>query len=364
MKVITLDGSLGEGGGQILRTALSFSMLTKKPFRIVNIRKNRTEPGLKAQHLAAVDFLVKNSSSKAIGAEIGSSELSFFSGEWKGILRNSDIGTAGSITLFLQSVLLPLMFSKKCSFSVTGGTDVAWSVPASTFSEAVLPFFRKYAKIDFRLIKRGYYPKGGGVVELSILPKILLSDFSSFEEFLEEARKLGRIKLSERGLLVAIRGESHASADLQGKKVAERQASAAALELKDAGCHVEISSSYSPSESTGSGISVYALYSQPGSSEFDVNQPIILASDVLGERGKPAERVGFQASQKLISELSSGCACDSLLADQLIPLLALFGGEIRAERISEHLKSNVAVAEAFLGKHFEIDEKEGIVRAL
>ena len=85
---------------------------------------------------------------------------------------------------------------------------------------------------------------------------------------------------------------------------------------------------------------------------------------MLGERGKPAERVGFQAAQKLISELSSGCACDSLLADQLIPLLALFGGEVRAERISEHLKSNVIVAEAFLGRRFEIDEKEEIVRAL
>jgi RNA 3'-phosphate cyclase len=364
MEIITLDGSQGEGGGQILRTALSFSMLTGKPFRMTNIRKSRPEPGLKPQHLSAVQFILRNSSSKAIGAELGSSEISFFPGEWKGIIQNADIGTAGSITLFLQSVLIPLMFGRKCSFSIKGGTDVAWSIPVSAFSDCALPFFRKYARIDFRLIKRGYYPKGGGVVEISISPKIRLCDFSNFSEFITEARNLGKINLSERGSLVAIRGESHASTDLQSASVSEQARDAAVLELKQAGCPVQVASSYSSSESTGFGISLCALYSQKGSLEFNVNEPIILGSDVLGEKGMSAEKMGLDAAHSLLFSMSGAACADSMLADQLIPLLALFGGSMKAEKITNHLKSNIDVAEAFLGKRFTIDEKEGTVTAL
>lgn len=364
MEIITLDGSEGEGGGQILRTALSFSMLTGKPFRMVNIRKNRPEPGLKPQHLSAVQFLLRNSASKAIGAEIGSSEISFFPGEWKGIIQNADIGTAGSITLFLQSVLLSLMFGRKSSFSVKGGTDVAWSIPVSTFSDCALPFFRKYARIDFRLIKRGYYPKGGGVVEVSISPKIRLCDFSNFDEFIIEARHLGRINLSERGALIGIRGESHAAIDLQASSVSEQARDAAVLELKQAGCPVQVASSYSSSESTGFGISVCALYSQKGSSEFNVNEPVILGADVLGEKGGSPQKIGFDAAHSLLSSMSSSACVDSRLADQLIPLLALFGGSMRCESITPHLKSNISVAEQFLGKCFAINENEKIVKTL
>ena len=148
---------------------------------------------------------------------------------------------------------------------------------------------------------------------------------------------------------------SNASADLMDAQVAERQAKAAELTLRELDCPINIRTEYQNTFSTGSGIALWAIFSKD-EDEIDVENPVLIGSDVLGERGKKAEIVGEEAAKRLIDEIESGAAVDSHLADNLIPFLALFSGEIRTSRITEHVKSNIYACEQFLGKIFKIEE--------
>ncbi|MBN1156432.1 RNA 3'-terminal phosphate cyclase [Candidatus Woesearchaeota archaeon] len=168
--MIELDGSHGEGGGQIVRTALALSTITGKPFRVTRIRANRPRAGLKMQHLTCINALKQLSDCKC-EAELGQTELEFYPAPISRHEANIDIKTAGSITLLLQSILLPCILSTHSTrLAITGGTDVKWSMPWDYFTNVFLPVLKPYATIEARLIKRGYYPKGGGKVELMIKP--------------------------------------------------------------------------------------------------------------------------------------------------------------------------------------------------
>ncbi|MBS3176870.1 RNA 3'-terminal phosphate cyclase, partial [Candidatus Woesearchaeota archaeon] len=170
--MIEIDGSHGEAGGQIVRTALALSVLCGKAFRITNIRQGRPEPGLKAQHVQCIEALKKLCVCDVEGATLGSSTLTFTPGKFLPKNIEVNIGTAGSITLLLQSILLPCMFaSKPITLKIMGGTDVKWAMPVDYFKEVLVPQLRRYCDIDIKVIKRGYYPKGGGVVEISFRPK-------------------------------------------------------------------------------------------------------------------------------------------------------------------------------------------------
>ena len=213
---IELDGSHGEGGGAILRQALALSMATGKGFRIINIRKGRCNPGLAPQHLAGVNAAKDLCSAEVKGHAIGSTELSFKPGEIKAGRYRINIGTAGSITLLLQSLLLPSIFSgKKISFHITGGTDVNWSQPYDYFKFVFLPQMKRYADIEANLFKRGYYPRGMGEVKLTVQGKFTLND------------DIPSILLIKQKKLLQIRGVSHASIDLENARVAARQAESA-----------------------------------------------------------------------------------------------------------------------------------------
>src|SRR3990172_7190118 len=138
--MIVLDGSMGEAGGQIARTALALSSLTGQAFKITRIREARKDPGLKAQHVHCVKALQQLCSAKSEGAEIGSRELLYIPGKISAKNLTVDIGTAGSITLLLQAVLLPCMFAQKThTLELIGGTDTAWSMPLDYFSPVLLP---------------------------------------------------------------------------------------------------------------------------------------------------------------------------------------------------------------------------------
>ncbi len=133
--MIIIEGDMFEGGGQIIRTALALSTITKKSFTAVHIRKGRSEPGLKAQHLTGIKALVEMTGARAEGAELGSTEVSFFPGELKSKNIAIDIGTAGSITLLMQSLLLPCFFAPGMTrLKIIGGTDVSWSPSIDYFS--------------------------------------------------------------------------------------------------------------------------------------------------------------------------------------------------------------------------------------
>ncbi len=336
--MIKLDGNEGEGGGQILRTALALSCITKKPFDIVNIRKNRPDPGLKAQHLNCIKTLQQLYSCKVEDSFLGSEKLRFIPGELKKRKIEIDIGTAGSITLLLQCVVLPCVLEKKSiKIKIIGGTDVKWSMQWDYYNEVVLSQYRRFADIETRLIRRGYYPKGNGEIEIKIVPK-------------ENKEK---IDLSKRGSLIYIKGISHASKDLGD--VAERQASAAEQSLSQLNCPIRIDTRYYNSKSIGSGISLWVTFSL-NEEDIDMVRPIRLGSDALGEKGKSSEEVGEEAGKKLVDEINSGAIVDNHLCDNILPLLGLFGGEIKTSKITKHTLSNIYVCENFLGKIFQVEE--------
>jgi RNA 3'-phosphate cyclase len=342
--MIQLDGSHGEGGGSILRQAIALSIFTGKDFIIKDIRKNRTPAGLKAQHLGSLNAAAEMCKATYWGNTIGSTEVYFKPGTLKGSNFSFDIGTAGSATLFFQSILLPCVFSKrKVTINVAGGTDVSWSPPFDYFKSVFLPQLRRFCEVEAGVLRRGYYPKGGG--ELKVMVKSRLSK--------EDLMDQNPIRITKRDKLLQIKGVSHASTDLEKAQVSERQADAASLKLKSIG-PVNIAREYTSSFSTGSGITLYAMY---GTDEIDYYNPVILGGDSLGELGKKAEVVGLEAANRLLEEINSGAPVDEYLADQLIPYLALVGGEIITSKVTQHTLSNIYVCEKFLDVKFEVNDK-------
>lgn len=331
--MIEIDGSYGEGGGQIIRTSVALSAITGKPVRIVNIRANRPNPGLRPQHLHAVLALKELTGGRVKGARVGSSTLEFYPGELRGGRIEVNVGTAGSISLVLQALLPAMAFSPEpVEFRISGGTDVAWSPPIDYMKHVTLFVLEQMGvMVKLEVERRGHYPKGGGVVRGSVEPW-------------ERRKPLVVERFSEVKL---IRGISHAT-NLPSH-VAERQARAAREVLRD--YNVEIELEVSKSLGPGSGIVLWA--------ETD---GLRLGGDALGSKGKPAEVVGREAALELKEELESGCAVDRFLADQLIPFMAFSGGRICTSRVTNHLRTNVWVVERFMGKRFELEGK--MVRTL
>ena len=175
MDFLKIDGAHGEGGGQIVRSAIMLSCITGKPIHLENIRKNRKTTGLKPQHLTAIRILQKISNSKVIGAEKGSSDLRFIPGTIEDSELTENVGTAGSISLILQMIIPILAISKKkLALTLRGGTDVRWS-PSIAYTQCVLKEAYKRMGINFTInvTKHGFYPKGGGEIMLEIFPSTI-----------------------------------------------------------------------------------------------------------------------------------------------------------------------------------------------
>ncbi|MCE2505278.1 MAG: RNA 3'-phosphate cyclase [Nitrosopumilaceae archaeon] len=172
MDFLKINGEFGEGGGQIIRSAIALSCITKQPIHIENIRKNRKVSGLKPQHLTAIKILKKISNAKVVGDEIGSTELKFIPGQVENSKLFEDVGTAGSISLILQ-VLIPIVSisQKKLEITIKGGTDVQWS-PTIDYTQHILKeaYSRMGIQFSLELKKRGHYPKGNGEINLEINP--------------------------------------------------------------------------------------------------------------------------------------------------------------------------------------------------
>ncbi|NND86188.1 MAG: RNA 3'-phosphate cyclase [Nitrosopumilus sp.] len=172
MDFLKINGAYGEGGGQIIRSAITISCVTKQPIHIENIRINRKVPGLRPQHLTAIKILKKISNAQVIGAEIGSTEIKFIPKKIESLELNEDVGTAGSISLILQSIIPVVAISKnKINLIIKGGTNVLWS-PTIYYTLNVLreAYFRMGIEFSLKVIKQGYYPKGGGQVNLQVYP--------------------------------------------------------------------------------------------------------------------------------------------------------------------------------------------------
>ncbi len=341
--MIEIDGSYGESGGAMLRQALGLSMLTGKPFRMINIRKGRPKEGLSWQHLTALNAAHRICNARVSGNSIGATIVTFEPDHVQDSKLSLDIGTAGSITLMLQTILLPALFSgKRFSVEIRGGTDVAWSIPIDYMKNVLLPQLKRFGDVDLQLIRRGYYPRGGG--------KVLFKSKGAFPG----GRYAPRILLERRGEVLKINGISHASKDLQPSEVADRQSDAAKLILNGRKIPIDILTSYVDADCSGSGITLWAMCGSDGG--FNHDNPVIIGSDGLGERKLKAEDVGKEAADNLSRLLDEDVPCDEYLADQLIPILGLVGGKIITNKISDHTKSNIYVTEKFLDVKFVIDE--------
>lgn len=329
--MVNLDGSVGEGGGQMLRTALIWSLYTQTPFRMTRIRENRDKPGLKAQHLHVLKALRMMGPVGIQGDQIGSRELNFHPAPLKAVDATVDVGTAGSLTLLLQTLLpVALATPGRHRFRLIGGTDVAWSPTIDYLRNVVAgPAMLRSKLLKLDILRRGYYPAGGGEI--------------LFEA--EGWKDVPPLEWLERGRLVQIRVLSTSSRALAERRVSERMASAASAALGRFGVRVHEDVSYADTRSPSCGITCVA--------DFAGGQK--LGGSALGERGTPAEDVGKQAADQLRKEIDAGAPVDEYAADQLVPWLALSGGAFRASAISEHTRTNVWVTELFLGKRLEID---------
>jgi RNA 3'-phosphate cyclase len=331
--MLEIDGSHGEGGGQILRTSITLSALTKTPCTITHIRGNRPTPGLKPQHLKGLEAAADMCNADTSGFSIGSERIEFAPHEIKSGKYAIEIGTAGSITLILQ-VLVPICLHAPdiTELAITGGTDVKWSPTISYFRKVFVTMLNKMgAHIDIIVEKYGFYPKGGGKVTAVVHPW----------------KNKSTLQIAERGPVQEITVDSIASTFLQNAHVAERQTTAFTREFPEARSNTQYAKTLNPG-STCCGVA-YCNHS-------------VLGADSLGERGKPAEKVGKDPAVTLKKELASHAALDTHMADQIIPYLALVGGTVSVAGITEHAKTNIWVCHQFLDT--DISVKQNIITAV
>jgi len=342
INVIKIDGSVGEGGGQVVRTSIALAALLGKDIHIFNVRAKRSPPGFRPQHMIGVRAVARLSQADVEGLVASSMELTFkpktrLSGEF-----GFEIGTAGSIPLVLQALMPSAAFSPgPIKINLGGGTDVRWSPPIDYMRYVVMRVLARLGcAANLTVIRRGHYPRGGGRVVAEVKP----------------VRKLTSVLLKEFGDVERIRGLSHCVR--LPRHVAERQADAAVKVLEDAGYEdVSIEREwYDPSEDLhlgpGSGVVLYA----------EITSGAVLGADALGERGKPAEIVGREAAQKLLKELSSRMPVDRHMGDMLIPYMAVAEGisTVRVSEITMHLLTNVEITELITGVKFDVDGALGI----
>ena len=335
--MIEIDGT--EGGGQILRTSLAMSALTKKPFHIIHIRGARPTPGLKAQHLTAVKTVAEICDAEVTGAEMGSQELTFKPQQIKSGKFNFDIGTAGSTALVAQSLVPAALHAPgEVHLSIIGGTENIWA-PTTTFFQEVFCYYLRMFGIDIKAEtkKYGFYPRGGGLFEVKIKP----------------AKKLKPLTLAKRGAFKKIDIWNIASDFLKERKVLERQLKGF---KKGLGTDYEIGKHnklYIEALNPGTSIHAHARF-----------ENCKLSATIIGEKGKLAEIVGEECGKELLRELKSKAAIDKRTADQLMIYMALAAADgqgpskIRTSEITNHHRTNSRTIELFLPVKFKLSEKE------
>jgi RNA 3'-terminal phosphate cyclase (ATP) len=319
--MIEIDGSFGEGGGQIIRTSLSLSLITGKPFSIKRVRANRDKPGLQRQHLTAVLAAAEVGQANVTGAAVGSCEFKFTPGNVTPGRYRFAIGTAGSTTLVLQTLLPPLMLAGGPShLTLEGGTHNPKAPPFEFLQNSFVPLINRIGpKVDLELKRYGFYPPGGGKLEVSISP----------------ATKLTSLHLSPSGQVSS--RHSRALVVKLPRNVAERELNIIRERLGFDDSELSVDSSEN-AISPGNVLTV--------SIEREQLTEVITA---LGRRGVPAERVALEAANETEAYLAHGAPVGEHLADQLLlPMALAGGGYFTTGPLSLHTTTNIEIIKKFL----------------
>lgn len=320
MDFLKINGGHGEGGGQIIRSAITLSCITKQPIHLENIRKNRKNEGLKAQHLTAIRILQKISKADVIGAKIGSTELKFIPGNVENLELIEDVKTAGSISLILQ-VLIPVVSisQKKLSLIIKGGTDVLWS-PSMDYTQYVLKeaYSRMGIEFSIEIIKRGYYPKGNGEVKLEVYP-------SKIKSLTLSKRETNNLKLKCTFSKISI-------------DVIKEKIEIIKEKISKANFNVEIEIKEEEAIDSGASLLIYSI---------DKNS--IIGIDGLFDNKKQNFDLDFE-------KFNNSLGVDESLADMLVvpASLGINKTVFQVKEITEHLETNLFVTSKITGCKYGI----------
>jgi len=322
--MITIDGSHGEGGGQLVRMSCALSALTGRPIRLNNVRARRAPPGLAPQHLAAVQAIAQLCNAETEGLALRTQEFTFRPGPIRGGDFRFDVGTAGSVTLVLQAVLpVALAAPDASTFHIIGGTDVKAAPPFDYFRYVFLPLLQRLG-LDIRatLVRRGYYPRGGGEVEVRVQPG-----------------RPAPLALDSPGALQELAGIAHV-ANLPAHIVERMRYTAVQILAEYGTARIELQRlGHAEAIGAGGAIVLWARHANTW-----------LGGSEVAQRGIPAERIAEQSAYALQAELRAAITIDVHAADQLLIYLALTGrpAHFTARAYSSHAQTTAWLIEQFL----------------
>lgn len=319
--MLTIDGSFGEGGGQIIRTSLALSLITGKAFRAERVRARRERPGLQRQHLAAVQSAARLGSAEVAGASVGSGRFTFVPGEVTPGEYTFSIGTAGSATLVLQAVLPPLILASAPSVvTLEGGTHNVHAPPFDFLEKTFLPLVNRMGpRVAAELERYGFYPPGGGRINV----------------FVEPVARLARLDITERGRVLS--RAARAKVIRLPPAIAERELKTVAevLGWGEESLLIETSNN---ALSPGNVLTV----------EIE-SEHLTEVFTGIGERGVRAEEIAERVAREAEEYLATGATVGAHLADQLlIPLALAGGGSYTTVPLSLHTTTNIEIIKKFL----------------
>jgi RNA 3'-terminal phosphate cyclase (ATP) len=329
--MIKIDGSEGEGGGQVLRNAAALSLITGRPFHITNIRGKRPKQGLMRQHVTAIEAACAVGNAETTGLAVGSNELTFTPGKVTPGEYHFAVGTAGSTSLVLQTVLMPLIFADAPSRLVLeGGTHNMMAPPFEFLERVFLPIINRMGpSVSAKLIRHGFYPRGGGRMEVDITPA-----------------PLRRIDCLERGALIS-RSATAFVAGLSGE-IAEREIKEARKRLPDWPEDAFAIRTLPDSVGPGNIVMIEVAY-----------ENVTEISSGFGKLGVSSESIAKDAARRLAGYMASTAFAGPYLADQLLlPFALAGGGEFTTVKPSQHSLTAAEIIALFLGRKFIFDHQE------